>query len=279
MSQVYLEYSFLVKPLSLGNEILIAELGYVGFESFVEDYQGLKAYIQKKEWNKNILEEIQILNSTEFEITYSFNEIEQVNWNAAWEKNFHPIEVDQKCVVRAPFHPQANVDYEIIIEPKMSFGTGHHQTTRLMCSFLLEEDVNSKKVLDMGTGTGILAILSEQLGATSILAVDIEDWSVENTLENAERNACSEIEGRCGDIDSIGEKDYDIVLANINRNILLRHLPSYSEKLTKNGILFLSGFFNSDSEDLKQAAAKEGLSFVDQKSEENWCALKFEKSN
>jgi ribosomal protein L11 methyltransferase len=148
-----------------------------------------------------------------------------------------------------------------------------------MCSFLLEEDVNSKKVLDMGTGTGILAILSEQLGATSILAVDIEDWSVENTLENAERNACSKIEGRCGDIDSIGEKNFDIILANINRNILLRHLPSYSEKLTKNGILFLSGFFNSDSEDLKQAAAKEGLSFVDQKSEENWCALKFEKSN
>jgi ribosomal protein L11 methyltransferase len=163
--------------------------------------------------------------------------------------------------------------------PKMSFGTGHHQTTRLMCSFLLNEDVNSKKVLDMGTGTGILAILAEQLEANSILAVDIEDWSVENTLENADRNACSKIEGRCGDIDSILEKEFDIILANINRNILLRHLPSYSEKLSKNGILFLSGFFNSDSEDLKQAAMQEGLSFIDQKSEENWCALKFQKSN
>jgi ribosomal protein L11 methyltransferase len=164
----------------------------------------------------------------------------------------------------------------IEIMPKMSFGTGHHQTTRLMCSFLLEEEVHGKKVLDMGTGTGILAILAEQLGADSILAVDIEDWSVENTIENAERNACIKIEGRCGDMDCISENEFDIILANINRNILLRHLPSYAEKLTSNGVLFLSGFFNSDAEDLKQAAGEVGLSFIDQKSEENWCALKFE---
>jgi ribosomal protein L11 methyltransferase len=142
---------------------------------------------------------------------------------------------------------------------------------------LLEEDVNSKKVLDMGTGTGILAILAEQLEANSILAVDIEDWSVENTLENAERNNCTKIEGRCGDIDCIAEDEFDIILANINRNILLRHLPFYSEKLSKNGILFLSGFFNSDAEDLKKAANDLGLQFIAYKSEENWCALKFGK--
>jgi ribosomal protein L11 methyltransferase len=159
----------------------------------------------------------------------------------------------------------------------MSFGTGHHQTTRLMCSFLLEEDVKNNRVLDMGTGTGILAILAEQLGASSILAVDIEDWSVENTIENAERNACTKIEGRCGDMDCISENKFDIILANINRNILLRHLPSYSDKLKQHGILFLSGFFNSDAEDLKQAAAENGLTFSTQKSEENWCALKFLK--
>ena len=160
----------------------------------------------------------------------------------------------------------------------MSFGTGHHQTTRLMCSFLLEENVKGNRVLDMGTGTGILAILAEQLGADSILAVDIEDWSVENTLENAERNACAKIEGKCGDIDCILENEFDVILANINRNILMRHLPSYSDKLKQNGTLFLSGFFNSDAEDLKQAAQELGLTFTEQKSEENWCALKFESS-
>ncbi|MFM8244105.1 MAG: 50S ribosomal protein L11 methyltransferase [Crocinitomicaceae bacterium] len=204
--------------------------------------------------------------------------IEQENWNAKWESDFEPVHVGDELSILAPFHDKSLAKKRIIeIMPKMSFGTGHHQTTQLMCSFLLEENVDSTKVLDMGTGTGILAILAEQLGASSILAVDIEDWSVENTMENAERNTCSKIQGRCGDIECVEENDFDIILANINRNILLRHLPSYSSKLKDNGILFLSGFFTTDADDLIKATKEVGLTLVNQKSKENWCALKFEK--
>ena len=278
----YIELSINFEPRDPWADIAIALLSELPFESFIETETGILAYIPALSFDKEEVQKALSENFPKDEVHFSIKDrfIEQENWNAKWESDFEPVHVGEELSILAPFHDKTLAKKRIIeIMPKMSFGTGHHQTTRLMCSFLLEEDVNSKKVLDMGTGTGILAILSEQLGATSILAVDIEDWSVENTLENAERNACSKIEGRCGDIDSIGEKDFDIILANINRNILLRHLPSYSEKLTKNGILFLSGFFNTDAEDLKQAAAREGLSFVDQKSEENWCALKFEKSN
>ena len=278
----YIELSINFEPRDPWADIAIALLSELPFESFIETETGILAYIPALSFDKEEVQKVLSVNFPKDEVHFSTMDrfIVQENWNAKWESDFEPVHVGEELSILAPFHDKTLAKKRIIeIMPKMSFGTGHHQTTRLMCSFLLEEDVNSKKVLDMGTGTGILAILAEQIGATSILAVDIEDWSVENTLENAERNSCSKIEGRCGDIDSIGEKDYDIILANINRNILLRHLPSYSEKLTKNGNLFLSGFFNSDSEDLKQAAAKEGLSFVDQKSEENWCALKFKKSN
>ena len=183
----YYELRIALNDFENWSDIFVAYLAEIGFESFVEDYQGLKAYIQKKEWNKNILEEIQILNSNEFEITYSFKEIEQVNWNEAWEKNFHPIEVDQKCVVRAPFHPQANCDYEIVIEPKMSFGTGHHETTYMMLQYILETDFSKKTVLDMGCGTAVLAILAEFRGASKIDAIDIDSWCYKNSLENIER--------------------------------------------------------------------------------------------
>ena len=275
MSQVYLEYSFLVKPLPLGNEILIAELGYVGFESFVEDYQGLKAYIQKKEWNKNILEEIQILNSNEFEITYSFKEIEQVNWNEAWEKIFHPIEVDQKCVVRAPFHPQANVDYEIVIEPKMSFGTGHHETTYMMLQHILETDFSNKTVLDMGCGTGVLAILAEMKGAKPIDAVDFDNWCYLNSIENVERNNCKHITVIEGDASVLINKKYDIIIANINRNILLNDMAVYASCLNKKGLLFLSGFYKEDIPLIQQACEKHMLKFEEKLERNNWVSLKF----
>lgn len=277
MSQVYLEYSFLVKPLSLGNEILIAELGYVGFESFVEDYQGLKAYIQKKEWNENILEEIQILNSNEFKITYFFKEIEQVNWNEAWEKNFHPIEVDKKCVVRAPFHPQANVDYEIVIEPKMSFGTGHHETTYMMLQHILETDFSNKTVLDMGCGTAVLAILAEFRGASKIDAIDIDSWCYKNSLENIERNNCKNIKTFLGDVSLLENKKYQIIIANINRNILLKDMESYCSSLENGGRLFLSGFYNEDLNLIKATCTKLNLTFVDKKKRNNWVAAIFKK--
>ena len=265
MSQVYLEYCFFVKPLSLGNEILMAELGYVGFESFLENPMGLKAYIQKKDWNENILNGVQVLDSNEFEITYSSNEIEQVNWNEAWEKNFHPIEVDQKCVVRAPFHPQVNVDYEIVIEPKMSFGTGHHETTYMMLQHILETDFSEKTVLDMGCGTAVLAILAEFRGASKIDAIDIDSWCYKNSLENIERNNCKNIQTFLGNVSLLKNKKYQIIIANINRNILLKDMASYSSCLEKGGRLFLSGFYNEDLDLITATCTKLNLTFVDRK--------------
>ena len=186
----YIGYYFKVKPLQPAVEILIAELGYAGFESFVETEEGATAYIQKEEWNENILDDIQILNSDEFEITYTFEDIEQTNWNAEWEKNFNPIVVDDVCAVRAPFHDKFDTQYDIIIEPKMSFGTGHHETTHMMIQHILNNDFTDKSVLDMGCGTGVLAILAELKGAKPIDAVDYDNWCYLNSLENVERNNC-----------------------------------------------------------------------------------------
>jgi ribosomal protein L11 methyltransferase len=276
----YIELALNFEPRDPWADIAIALLSELPYESFIENETGILAYIPASQFNKAEVEKLLSENFPENEVQLLIQDrfIEQENWNAKWESDFEPVHVGEELSILAPFHDKKLAKKRIIeIMPKMSFGTGHHETTRLMCSFLLEEKVNSTKVLDMGTGTGILAILAEQLGAESILAVDIEDWSVENTLENAERNACSKIEGRCGDIDYVEEKDFDIILANINRNILLRHLPSYSSKLKDNGILFLSGFFTTDADDLIIAAKEVGLTFDRQKSEENWCSLKFEK--
>ena len=223
------------------------------------------------------MEEIQILDSNEFKITYSKKEIEQVNWNAAWEKNFHPIEVDQKCVVRAPFHSKANVDYEIVIEPKMSFGTGHHETTYMMLQYMLETDFQGKTVLDMGCGTAVLAILAEFRGASKIDAIDIDSWCYKNSLENIERNNCKNIKTFLGDVSLLENKKYQIIIANINRNILLKDMESYCFSLENEGQLFLSGFYNEDLNLIIATCTKFNLTFVDKIERNNWVAAKFKK--
>ncbi len=275
MSQVYIEYHFLVSPLPLGNEILIAELGFAGFESFVEDDTGVKAYIQKPDWNSNIFDEVQILHSEEFEISFTYKEIEQVNWNAEWEKNFPSIEVDGKCIVRAPFHPESKVDFEIVIEPKMSFGTGHHETTYMMLQHILETEFSEKTVLDMGCGTAVLAILAEMKGASKIDAIDIDTWCYENSKENIERNHCNNISPYLGDASLLKDKKYDIVIANINRNILLQDMSKYRDCFYEGGQLFLSGFYSEDLDLIKDTCAKLGFSFVSNKERNNWIAAKF----
>ena len=243
---IYIGYEFKVEPLQPGVEILIAELGYAGFESFVETQEGATAYIQKEEWNADILEDIQILNSEEFKITFEFNEIEQINWNKEWEKNFSPIVVDDVCAVRAPFHDTFDTQYDIIIEPKMSFGTGHHETTHMMIQHILKNDFKGKSVLDMGCGTGVLAILAELKGAKPIDAVDYDNWCYLNSLENVERNNCQHITVIEGDASALQGKTYDVIIANINRNILMQDMKRYVSCLNDNGILFLSGFYNDD---------------------------------
>lgn len=272
---IYLGYYFKVKPLQPATEILIAELGYAGFESFVENEDGVTAYIQKEEWNENILEDVQILKSDEFEITFTFEDIEQTNWNEEWEKNFNPIVVDNVCSVRAPFHEKPNTQYDIVIEPKMSFGTGHHETTHMMIQHILKNDFTDKSVLDMGCGTGVLAILAEFKGAKPIDAIDYDNWCYLNSLENVQRNTCEHITVLEGDAGLLVDKKYDIIIANINRNILLQDMATYVSCLNKNGQLFLSGFYNDDIPVIRAACEKHLLKFQEKLERNNWVALKF----
>ncbi|AFL79931.1 ribosomal protein L11 methylase [Aequorivita sublithincola DSM 14238] len=275
MSHIYIEYDFKVTPLQPGTEILIAELGYAGFESFVETEVGVTAYIQKDEWNETILEDVNILDSEEFKIKYTSSEIEQVNWNEEWEKNFDPIEVDGKCTVRAPFHPKRNFEYEIVIEPKMSFGTGHHETTFMMLQFILENDFEGKTVLDIGCGTAVLAILAEMRGASKLDAIDIDDWCVENSLENIQRNNCEDISVFLGDASLLSGRKYNVIIANINRNILLNDMETYRNSLNDGGELYLSGFYIEDLPTITETCNNLGFTFVENKEKNRWVAAKF----
>ncbi len=272
---IYLGYNFKVKPLQPGAEILIAELGYAGFESFVETEEGVTAYIQKDEWHGHILDDIQILNSNEFEISYTSEEIEQTNWNEEWEKNFNPIVVDELVTVRAPFHEKTATKFDLIIEPKMSFGTGHHETTHMMIQHILKNDFKGKLVLDMGCGTGVLAILAEKVGASKLDAIDIDNWCFLNSIENVERNQCHKISVYEGDAGLLNGKAYDIIIANINRNILLQDIEAYSKCLTTDGLLFLSGFYKEDIPLIEAECHKQMLKLTETLERGQWVSLKF----
>ncbi len=272
---IYISYTFTVKPKEPATEILIAELGYAGFESFVENEDGVIAYIQKEEHLITILDEIQILQSDEFEISYVKEEIAQVNWNSEWEKNFNPIQVDDLVSIRAPFHEKTNHKYDIIIEPKMSFGTGHHETTHMMVQQLLTLNLKDKRVLDMGCGTGILAIFSEIRGAKFIDAIDIDEWCYENTFDNLELNNCKKIDVYNGDASLLINKKYDLIIANINRNILLNDINIYADCLNNKGVLLLSGFYEEDIPLIDTEASKYQLKLDSIIERNNWVALKY----
>ena len=275
MSNIYLGFHFSVEPKEIGSEILVAELGELPFESFIESDLGIVAYIQKQFWTENILDDLHILSSPEFQISYTIEEIDQVNWNEEWEKNFEAIDVDGICHVRAPFHPKTDAKYDIVIEPKMSFGTGHHETTHMMIQHLLETDVKGKKTLDMGCGTAILAILAEMKGAQPIDAIDIDNWCYLNSIENATRNNCTQISVYEGDADLLKDKKYDLIIANINRNILLNDMQTYVDCLNKEGILLLSGFYNEDIPFIDASCTEKGLTYVKKFERNNWVSLKY----
>ncbi|WP_130285822.1 50S ribosomal protein L11 methyltransferase [Aquimarina brevivitae] len=272
----YIGYYFTISPVNPGAEILIAELGELGFESFVETDDGVEAFILKDQWNDTLLEDLFILQSGEFRVNYEYKEIEQVNWNEEWEKNFNPLIVDGVCSIRAPFHEKPIVSYDIIIEPKMSFGTGHHATTHMMVQYLLEANLSDTKVLDMGCGTGVLAILAEFKGAKAIDAIDIDNWCYLNTKENIERNHCHNITVYEGDATLLNDKFYDVIIANINRNILLKDIPTYASCLHTGGKLLLSGFYIEDLEMITKKCADNGLEFVSNKIKSNWIAALYE---
>jgi ribosomal protein L11 methyltransferase len=257
-------------------EILVAELGAIGFESFTEtENGGLSAYIQVEDWADNMLDSVQILSSDEVEFEIEKEAIEQVNWNAEWENNFEPIEVNGRVSIRAPFHDDRKLEYNIVIEPKMSFGTGHHETTHLMIEHLLEVDLLGKTVLDMGCGTGILAIFSEMRGAKDVEAIDIDAWCYENSLENAEKNGCFNVRVFHGDAGLLEGQKFDVIIANINRNILLNDMSSYVKSLNPEGILLLSGFYVEDIEKIGQCATELGLKLLSQKERNRWVGLKY----
>lgn len=275
MSTIYMGYHFTVTPKDPGAEILMAELGELPFESFIETEEGLSAYIQKEFWHEDILDGLYILQSGEFTVTHTYEEIAQVNWNEEWEKNFEPIDVDSTCRVRAPFHEKIDVQYDIVIEPKMSFGTGHHETTFMMIQHLLENDLIGKRTLDMGCGTAILAILAEMKGARPIDAIDIDNWCYQNSIENALRNNCSHISVYEGDASLLAGKQYDVIIANINRNILLNDMKTYTDCLAKGGMLFLSGFYEEDIPFINESCIANGLTFIKKHQRNKWVSLKY----
>lgn len=272
----YLAYHFTVNPPQPGSDILIALIEDKGFESFDYTETGFRAYVQDIENQRIDLSDIEI---EELDYSYEIETIAETNWNAEWEKNFEPVVVDDLLCIRAPFHASnKTVKHEIVIMPKMSFGTGHHQTTRLMCKCMAGLDLKEKRVLDMGTGTGILAIFAKQLKAKEVLGIDIDDWSVENAIENCASNGFPEIQLKKGDIDLLeGESSFDVILANINKNILKSHLAVYANKLTSGGKLLLSGFFTTDTAELQQLAESLGLKLESVSNENEWAMMLFGK--
>ena len=273
----YLEFHFTIDPVQPASEILIAELGYLGFESFVENDDGVTAYIPEEEYEEDIFAGVHILQSEDFKISYDQKEIERVNWNEEWEKNFSPILVDDLCSVRAPFHEKPDTKFDIVIEPKMSFGTGHHATTHMMIQHILKNDWEGKSVLDMGSGTGVLAILTAMKGAKTIDAIDIDNWCYLNTLENISRNDCEHINVEEGGAELLEGRTYDMILANINLNILLRDLPIYEKCLKEDGEIFFSGFYENDLPEMKKACKGLGLEYIEHFERDEWVAAKFSR--
>ena len=238
------------------NEILMAELGQIGYESFVETDEGLSAYITETDFDLEQLQQVVDDYQHLTPITFAYEQLETKNWNEEWERNYQPIEVAGQIRVRASYHvPDPAFRYDIVIDPKMSFGTGHHETTTLVMEQQLSLDHHDKSVLDVGSGTGILAILAEMLGATQLTAFDIEEWAYLNAVENAELNGCKHITVFQGTIEDCPAGTYDIVLANINRNILLREIPIYVQFLKPGGTLMVSGFYEFDINDIIQKFA------------------------
>ncbi len=276
----YLELTISIMPRNPWAEILTAELADLGFESFVDTEDGIQAYGLLKNIELDTVVKNSILSYENEGVHFEFTQkvIPHQNWNAVWESDFHPVEVEKYLTIIAPFHSKENLKGMIVeIQPQMSFGTGHHQTTWLMSKALFELDRMPESVLDMGTGTGVLAIIAEKLGAKALVGIDIEDWTVINARENIERNACKSIEIMCGDVDLIEGRKFGLIIANINKNVLKSHIESYSRALEFGGILLLSGFFDSDVDELITFSNAHDLKMNKIYSKESWAGIQLIK--
>lgn len=276
----YLEFTFRTIPCTeTANDVLSAVLGEAGFESFIEQTDGIAAYIQKQLFNEDSLQtalaEFPMLGT---QVEYSYQEAEDKDWNEEWEKNFfQPIIIDDRCVIHSTFHrdiPKA--EYDIVINPQMAFGTGHHETTSLIIGELLNGNLQGKSLLDMGCGTSILAILARMRGAAPCTAIDIDEWCVRNSLENIELNHVDDITVFQGDASSLADKGpFDVIIANINRNILLNDMKHYVSRMHSGSELYMSGFYVDDIPVIQAEAERNGLSFVHQQEKNRWAAVKF----
>lgn len=276
----YFEFTFHTNPSTeIVNDVLAAVLGETGFESFVENENGLTAYIQQ-----TLCDETSIKNAiagfplSDTEITYTYAEAEDKDWNEEWEKNFfQPIVIDNRCVIHSTFHKDyPKAEYDIVINPQMAFGTGHHETTSSILGELLEADLKGKSVLDMGCGTSILAILASMRGAGKVTAIDIDDWCVNNSRDNIALNGISNITVELGDASLLnGREPFDVVIANINRNILLQDMPAYAACMKKGSELYISGFYTEDIPVLREKAESLGMEYVHHREKHNWAAVKF----
>ena len=254
-------------------EILIAQLADAGYEGFEEKDGSLDAFIKSKCFDDSILNEI----SFKYQTPYTKEKIAETNWNQVWESNFEPVIVNDYVAIRADFHkPIANTKFEIVITPKMSFGTGHHATTYMMIELMKEIDLNGRSVLDFGSGTGILAILAEKEGAKNIDAIDNDDWSIANAGENFEKNNCTKINLRKAS-NAESEIKFDIILANINKNVIIENLDLLSRQLNKGGQVLLSGLLKEDKDEILSIATKLGLKLKKELIRNNWIALEFVK--
>lgn len=260
------------------SEILAAKLALKGYESFMDHENGLFAYIPSVNFDESALNDMAYPENVNYSVSFEKKLIKQKNWNEEWERNFKAVVVDDKCMVRAPFHEKDQaMQYDVIIEPKMSFGTAHHETTQLMIKLLLKEDLLGKKALDMGCGTGVLAILAKKLGAESVMAIDNDEWAYENAQSNVLKNNCNDIVVHFGDATLLENEKFDIILANINRNILLNDISVYDKVLNKPGVLLISGFYKEDLELIKQRTTQLNLKIDHYEIKNNWIAASIKK--
>ncbi|MCF8231103.1 MAG: 50S ribosomal protein L11 methyltransferase [Bacteroidales bacterium] len=275
----YIELHCKVFPAEPASDILTAQLAEIGYESFAESDTGLLAYIPADSFDFEAVKQLPLIRDGLFDVTLEYEEIEEENWNRLWESNYDPVLIDELCYIRAPFHSARNdVQYDIIIEPRMSFGTAHHETTELVIRLMFEEDFKGKQVLDMGSGTGILSILASKMGAKKITAIDVDQWAHENAPGNFRHNALQIPEIILGDVSAIPNHEFDMILANINRNVLISDLEAYAGHLDNNGRLLMSGFYEHDIELVKQEAARHGLALINNNQKNDWVALTFEKA-
>lgn len=275
----YIEYHFTVIPKHPYTDILVAQLAETGFESFCETDNGVQAYIPHDLFHEAILKNIDILNKYDnCTISYEHKIIPKQKWNALWESNFEPIKVGMECMIRAPFHDKLpGFKFDIIIEPKMSFGTGHHDTTMLMIEEILKTKITNKRVLDMGCGTGLLAILAAKMNAEKIVAIDNEEWAYKNTIENCQINHCQQILAIYGEANVIRNNSFDIIFANINKNVLLADMVHYISHLSTDGLLIMSGFFVNDINEINKKALQLGMKLLSETEKNTWACITFKK--